>query len=118
MTHPITPPPELIKDWHDEWNESDQIVHSAYTHIAICAAQYGADQELDACSEWLTLTQGQWELAADLRAARRPKPPSLSRVALLQLDVLSADLGMNNAPVDLSQIRRALERLQQLEDQQ
>ena len=25
MTHPITPPPELIKDWHDEWNESDQI---------------------------------------------------------------------------------------------
>jgi hypothetical protein len=58
------------------------------------------------------------EYANSLRIASTPKPPSLSRVALLQLDMLSADLNMNGAPVDLSQIRRALERLQQLEDQQ
>ena len=105
--HPITPPPELIKDWHDEWNESDQIVHSAYTHIAIRAAQWGSDQELDACCEWLAIHFAGVEKI--LRAARRPKPPSLKRVALLQLDVITKDLTMHGLGCDLSQIRRALE---------
>jgi hypothetical protein len=118
--HPITPPPALVENWIAQiWHEGTPVrVAASDLHVATRAAQWGADQELDACCEWLTLTQGQWELAANLRAARRPNPPSLSRVALLQLDVLSADLGMNGAPVDLSQIRRALERLQQLEEQQ
>lgn len=80
----ITPPPELIKNWHDEWNESDQIVHSAYTHIALCAAQWGADQELEACCE--TLSRWGVQGLHKLRAARRPKPPSLKEQAL---DVLS-----------------------------
>jgi hypothetical protein len=46
-----------------------------------------------------------------LHAARRPKPPSLKRVALLRLDTLNADLGLEGKGVDLSQIRRALEQL-------
>ena len=79
--HPITPPPELIKDWHDEWNESDQIVHSAYTHIAICAAQWGADQELEACCEWVD-SQCDEVIGNALRADRRPNPPSLAEEAL------------------------------------
>jgi len=87
--HPITPPPELIKDWHDEWNESDQIVHSAYTHIAIRAAQWGADQELTECCKCI-YDQGWFanpeHRIAQLRAARRPKPPSLKEQALALLD--------------------------------
>jgi hypothetical protein len=47
----------------------------------------------------------------DLRAARRPKPPSLKEQALLQLDTLNADLAMHGRGCDLSQIRRALEAL-------
>jgi hypothetical protein len=41
--------------------------------------QYGADQELEACCEW---TQGYAECGDSLRAARRPKPPSLKQQAL------------------------------------
>jgi len=104
--HPITPPPELIKDWHDEWNESDQIVHSAYTHIAIRAAQWGADQELEACCEWLVKRMG-WEyVSVPLRAERRPKPPSLKEQALEALDSCSCDEADS-----WKLIRRALEAL-------
>ena len=47
------------------------------------AAQLGADQELDACCEWLKAKE--WihpEFSDELRAARRPKPPSLKQQAL------------------------------------
>jgi hypothetical protein len=77
-------------------------------HLAARAAQWGADQELEACCEWLE-NQPQW--MEDLRAARRPKPPSLKEQALLQLDTLNADLAMHGRGCDLSQIRRALEAL-------
>ena len=50
-------------------------------------------------------------IADDHRADMRPKLPSLKRVALLQLDTLNADLGLEGKGVDLSQIRRALEAL-------
>ena len=113
--HPITPPPELIKDWHDEWNESDQIVHSAYTHIAICAAQWGADQELEACCEWVD-SQCDEVIGNALRADRRPNPPSLAEEALNRLQDL--ELGADPSPSDYDDIRRALERLQQLENNQ
>jgi hypothetical protein len=52
--------------------------------FATRAAQWGADQELEACCEWLgTRTVG---FPAELRAARRPKPPSLKEQALALLD--------------------------------
>ena len=102
--HPITPPPELIKDWLDEWNESDQIVHSVYTHIAIRAAQWGSDQELEACCEWANETR--WQGAGDeLRATRRPKPSSLKDQALIVLDDADLDAAHENI------LRRALEQL-------
>jgi hypothetical protein len=106
---PIAPSPELIKDWHDEWNESDQIVHSAYTHIAIRAAQWGADQELEACIAWFDRHIPGYELVADrLRTARRPKPPSLKEQALAILD----DAHCNDLNHDeMATIRRALEQL-------
>ena len=104
--HPIAPPPELIKDWHDEWNESDQIVHSAYTHIATRAAQWGADQELEACCALLELSDSN---ARDfLQSARRPKPPSLKEQAL---EALAHILNNSSTQLGADTIRRALEQL-------
>ena len=125
--HPITPPPELVRKWIDE--ATSQTYAERWIFIVEQAAQWGYDQrgevneaklqeardeELEACCEWLgtqwlgARTEG---FPAELRAARRPKPPSLKRVALLQLDTLNADLGLGGKGVDLSQIRRALEAL-------
>ena len=78
-------------------------------------AQQIADQELEACcafaeSQPWGLVNGP-HVADVIRAVRRPKPPSFKRVALLQLDSLNADLGLEGKGIDLSQIRRALEQL-------
>ena len=105
----INPPPELIKDWLDEWNESDQIVHSVYTHIAIRAAQWGSDQELEACCEWANETR--WQGAGDeLRATRRPKPPSLKEQAWKLLECYGTS-GVKLTADQCNTIRRALEEL-------
>jgi hypothetical protein len=82
--HPITPPPELL----DEWCMDPTL--SNWRDIATKAAQWGADQELEACCEWIPeLTP--WD-AEQLRAARRPKPPSLKEQALHELnDVYNRD---------------------------
>jgi len=111
MEHPITPPPELVQQWKrtapHRANE-----HEHYHYITLCAAQWGADQELEACCEWARQFNYDDECYEDkLRAARRPKPPSLKEQALLQLDTLNADLAMHGRGCDLSQIRRALEAL-------
>ena len=81
--HPITPPPELVQQW---WEQADQYQDDPKTYfdyVATEAAQWGADQELDACCEWLKTKH--WiepEFSDELRAARRPKPPSLKEQAL------------------------------------
>jgi hypothetical protein len=53
-------------------------------YLCTQAAQWGADQELEACCEWLAKKQGHSGtlLFNALRAARRPKPPSLKEQAL------------------------------------
>jgi hypothetical protein len=79
--------------------------------IAEQAAQWGADQELDACCEWLEQNQGRWEIPMALRDARRPKPPSLKEQAFKDLDELlriARQAGVFNPP---DNIRRALEAL-------
>ncbi len=46
------------------------------THLATKAAQWGADQELEACCEWVSIQLNctdQEHLVPYLRAARRPK---------------------------------------------
>ena len=76
--------------------------------------QQARDQELEAIIDWMREMRywGENGMAIPLlRAARRPPPPSLKRVALLQLDTLNADLGLEDKGIDLSQIRRALEAL-------
>jgi hypothetical protein len=68
--HPITPPPELVQQWFDQAELATNRIHC----IATRAAQWGSDQELEACCEWLNADP---ELAQEFRTSRRPKPPSL-----------------------------------------
>jgi hypothetical protein len=71
---PITPPRELVYRLQDLGNLD--AIELAY--------QAGADQELEACCEWLhsSLPGYDKHYADYLRAARRPKPPSLKELAL------------------------------------
>jgi hypothetical protein len=73
------------------------------------AAQWGADQELEACCEWLVRNYNYPEAGNPLRAARRPKPPSLKEQALHELaDVYDRDK-IDDSTYDT--IRAALEAL-------
>ncbi len=105
-SHPITPPPELLKHWEDEW--FDEREHADV--LLLQAFQAGADQELEACCG-LLVQQG-FDLVDYLRAARRPKPPSLKEQALLALShlVKGADELMDTTEAAVY-IRRALEQL-------
>jgi hypothetical protein len=109
--HPITPPPELLDQWCMENNWRD---------IAIQAAQWGADRELEACVKWIedcgidgvfTYDEdaGNYILSEDFRAARRPKPLSLKEQALTALRQVGNCEEIDNVTFDT--IRRALEAL-------
>jgi hypothetical protein len=104
--HSITPPPELVKQWANESPTLCSAESWAYElFIAHYAARWGADQELEACCEWLDFYAAASE-ARDLRVARRPKPPSLKEEALHQLEAAE-----RLYPADWSTIRKALEQL-------
>ena len=71
-------PGELFKEWEREWwevAEPQQIVGD-YEFFANKAAEWaykkGADDELDACCEWLDTDVGE-PYPTDLRNARRPQ---------------------------------------------
>ena len=73
--HPITPPPELVQQWGNDSTTSGVPYNERFwtyeQHIATAAAQWGSDQELEACCEALdNLNDGYW--SSQLRAARRP----------------------------------------------
>jgi hypothetical protein len=100
MTHPITPPPELVEQWRNDI--------TSYEVDMIRASQWGADQELEACCESLQDP----DLNIDtykLRAARRPKPPSLKERALHELACVYNRDEIDDSAYDA--IRRALEAL-------
>ena len=109
MTDPITPPPELVGLIIDESKTCAEMIQRAYTA--------GADQELEACCEWLenqTLC-GHRELIPSLRRLRRPNPPSLKEQALQVLESAPGpDYPSVMTVLDADQhalIRRALEAL-------
>jgi hypothetical protein len=120
--HPITPPPELsdeqVGEWLIDdgypWNPSELAVITITTNrlknVARQAFQAGADQELEACCEYLVRC-AQWEPedVEELRAARRPKPPSLKEQALALVE--QHEDGWRPSPKDWDTIRRALEQL-------
>ena len=100
--HPITPPPELVVEWADTIYQQTECDDQRDLYVANCAAQWGADQELEACCEWL---DGVGDLTLQLRADRRPKQPSLKEQALLVLDDANLDAAHHNI------LLRALEQL-------
>ena len=80
-SHPITPSPELVQQWRDlpEYTDGRQKVimitlsREKFLDIVTQAARWGADQELEACCEWVS----QWRCMVGgnrpevgLRAAR------------------------------------------------
>ena len=104
----IVPPPDLVELWVNLLeSRSDEDVFSL-------AAQWGADQELEACCEVLArelICDGK-HVATDLRMIRRPKPPSLKEQAL----ELTKPAGTKGAyvtfgPEELELISRALEQI-------
>ena len=117
--HPITPPPELVQQWNNEAVEEWTEEHPARLDLFIAAraAQWGADQELEACCEWIK--DYPWAkhvnrhlLIEVFCSARRPKPQSLKEQAL----ELAKPAGTQGAyvtfgPEELGLIRRALEQL-------
>ncbi len=104
--HPIAPPPELVQQWTIEYTKTKPNCLGT-EFVATRAAQYGADQELEACCEWLNRV-GHFVVGGELRAARRPKPPSLKEKALALLQPGEPRL-FNSEMQDT--IRRALEQL-------
>jgi hypothetical protein len=102
MADSITPPQELRDKWLDEAPNT-----SVYDYLIDSAAQWGADQELEACCEWTAIVGG----ADALRAARRPNPPRLKERALEQLREVNAMLQFQTTGGETSAIRRALEAL-------
>ncbi len=93
--HPITPPSELYRQWE-----------SMPRSLAFEAAyRAGADQELEACCEWVGSISGKY--GPRLRLARRPKPPSLKEQALNALDEERAEMSI----VNYNTIRAVLESL-------
>lgn len=80
MTNPITTPPELVQQWAREIYDKTSCGYERDEYIATRAAQWGADQELEACCA--LIEQKGFLPSSLLRAARRPKPPSLKQQAL------------------------------------
>lgn len=97
--HPITPSPELVEQWRQE--------HTTNYDLARQAARWGAEQELEACITWVAIES--LEAAKELRAARRPKPPTLKEQALDALNTIEDK--MLGPTIQEKLIRRALEQL-------
>ena len=119
--HPITPPPELVQQWREAPGFSAlspcvmvTVTNTKLQDIATQAARWGADQELQACIEWMT-RMGYWgddgKAIPALRAARRPKPLSLKEQAMRVLLECGYTLDgrMELEPEDIRIIHLALE---------
>ena len=124
--HPITPPDELVLQWVGKYfgcTVSGEL-SDLEKHIADQASQWGwqqrdatvpqelqeaANQELDACCEWLAQETPEPYINA-LRAARRSKPPTLKEQAINLLQTYGTS-GVLLKEDRLDVIRRALKSL-------
>ena len=121
MTQQLTPPPELLKQWEEVWFNG-RYSRMNFDVLIPEVFQAGADQELEACCEWMSQWAPLWPDGArtedELRAARRPKPPSLKEQALEAMREMQIEPCIING-VDMNAavrakyetIRRALEQL-------
>jgi hypothetical protein len=111
--HPITPPPELMQEWRTALPSG---VFDGYKFpqreqlLCIQAARWGADQELEACLADVSFYSTR-AIANKIRAARRPKSPSLKEKALAALARLNSGSLCSDPIVDKATICRALEAL-------
>jgi hypothetical protein len=109
--HPITPPPELVQQWRKQMPAG---IFDGYEYperekaLCLVAAQWGADQELEACIEWVS-NEISPHIVDMLRTARRPKPLTLNSIALQMLGTIERDAHYLPEITDI--IRRALEAL-------
>jgi hypothetical protein len=111
MTDPITPSPEVVTSLR---NSAPHGIRDAGVTRELWLINHayaaGANQELEACCEWLAKP----EVAltgkgpSDLRAGRRLKPPSLKEQALAALEVIPKLVGFES---ERDTIRAALEAL-------
>jgi hypothetical protein len=98
----------------NQW--ADMLSQRSDHHVFSLAAQWGADQELEACCEWFqefyeTESWVKHDLK-HLRTARRPKPPSLKEQALAALHAVATGANdIREQHQDLDTIRLALEAL-------
>ena len=117
--HPIIPPPELRRLWAQQAQRMDPWDPVAWLeHVSTQAARWGADQELEACCEWLRSKDILEPAIEALRAARRPKPPSLAEEALAKTEAILNDPSrvlLTEVREALELNRRTLKRLQELE---
>jgi hypothetical protein len=97
---PITPPPDLMQEWLEELDTS------APQDVLLAVVQWGADQELEACLTEVSFLDSK-SLANKIRAARRPKPPSLKAQAIAVLE---------DAEMDAAHYNILLRALEQLDD--
>jgi hypothetical protein len=113
----ITPPPELFAEWLAEAKrlhsrESTDFIAGA---VARLAYQAGADQELEACVDWVSVYTGleHPELLIELlRAARRPKPISKAEaLRIIDENIVDRPGRIQFALEEITTIRRALEAL-------
>jgi hypothetical protein len=105
--HPITPPLEVMLKLRSQFHNGETL-EDTWT----LAFQAGADQELEACCQYVYGQLWSTSIAQDLRAARRPKPLSLKQQALEELENMvkaAKDFGFGGT--DPTAIRRVLEQL-------
>lgn len=123
--HPITPSGDVIEALRSQAPQCDVdagVNKVRETQLVIAAYRAGADHEL----EEILLYPGDependryfdWVLAANIRAWRRPKPPSLAKQGLDELKEIMDELHKaTGSGFTASAIHRALERLQELEE--
>ena len=111
MEHPITPPDVLVQQWRHRWTEG----HGEFgVYLATQAARWGDDQRLEACCDFVD-DAGYPALAARMRSAFRPKPPSIAVQALQKLEdaVMRGDCITTTDAMPT--LRKALARLFELE---
>jgi len=112
--YPVKVPPGLFTEWLSEARlQYDAKSGTIAAMVADKAAQWGADQELEACVEQVD-EAGYPSLAAHIRASRRPQPPSLKKQALAALNGLSTQPASRFLQLDPDSelaIRLALEAL-------
>ena len=110
--NPITPPPELVREWHQSAAGIHFHPYGYSEYIATQAAQWGAEQERDAICDWLDHGQT-GHLIHPLLCARCPKPPSLKEQAFGALGRFNsnAHTRADEMTKDFDLLRRALEQL-------